>query len=230
MKSARAFLVVVAFVLQAPASAADDTLAAAAGKEFEEIAAAHRALRAYDLGIDVTYSVAGAARMFQARVACDERRRCLRVFQNATTLETPEMSLLVDANDRTISVAVREPAAGGNAAQVDPTARLEAWIASGGGLSGGELTAGGRRWVFQPAKPALPTAQMYVDPSSHLFRRLVYEGGGEKAQVDIRYTWRDASRLDPAEFEVSRYIEGQDASITPARAYATYRIIRADRR
>src|SRR5262249_18319772 len=147
-------------------------------------------------------------------------------------LETPELSLLVDANDRTISVAVRDPAAGETAAaQVDPTARLNAWIKGGGSLSGGELTDDGRRWAFQPAKAGLPAAQMWGDPPPHRLRRLVYEvGTGERTQVDIRYTWRDAARLDPAEFEVSRFIEGQDAAIAPAQAYATYRIIRADRR
>jgi hypothetical protein len=232
MRRTRALMIVAALTLPARASAADEPLASVAAREFDLIAAAHHALRTYDLRIDVAYSVAGTSQAFPARVACDARRRCLRVFQNATALETPELSLLVDANDRTISVAVRDPAAGETAAaQVDPTARLDAWIKGGGSLSGGELTDDGRRWAFQPAKAGLPAAQMWVDPSSHLLRRLVYEvGTGERKQVDIRYTWRDAARLDPAEFEVSRFIEGQDAAIAPAQAYATYRIIRADRR
>ena len=232
MRHTRALMIVAALAFPAAAFAADEPLAPSAANEFELIAAAHHALRAYDLRIDVVYSVVGTAHAFQARVACDARRRCLRVFQNATALETPELSLLVDANDRTISLAVRDSAAAETAvAQVDPTARLDAWIKGGGSLSGGELTADGRRWAFQPAKAGLPMAQMWVDPSSYLLRRLVYEvGTGERTQVDIRYTWRDAAGLDPAEFEVSRFIEGQDAAIAPARAYATYRIIRADHR
>jgi len=231
MSRARALMIVAALALPA-AAAADEPLASSAANEFELIAAAHQALQAYDLRIEVAYAAAGTVQALQARVACDARRRCLRVFQNATALETPELSLLVDANDRTISVAVRDPAAGRTAtAQVDPTARLEAWIKGGGSLSGGELTDDGRRWAFQPAKAGLPAAQMWVDPSSHLLRRLLYEAGtGARTQVDIRYTSRVAARLDPAEFEVSRFIEGQDAAIAPAQAYATYRIIRADRR
>ena len=224
-------MIITALALPAAAAAAEP-LASAAAKEFELIAAAHHALRAYELRIDVAYAVAGTSQAFQASVACDARRRCLRVFQNTTTLDTPELSLPVDANVRTISVAVRDAAAGGTAAaQVDPTARLDAWIKGGGSLSGGELTDDGRRWAFQPAKAGLPAAQMWVDPSSHLLRRLLYEvGTGARTQVDIHYTWRDAPGLDPAEFEVSRFIEGQDAAIAPAQAYATYRIIRADRR
>lgn len=231
MKIACTLMVLAAAIGSTPAPADDAALAAAAAEEFELIAAAHAALRAYDLRIDVAYANAGA---LQARVACDPRKHCLRVLQNATTFETPTLSLMVDSSGRTIAVTARDPGMPApRAAGTDASALLAAWSKSGGSLTGGELTPDGRRWLFRSTKAAVPAAQMYVDPGTHLLRRVVFESATAdraRTQVDIRYTWRDAAQLDPAEFEVSRFIEGEGASIAPARDYAGYRIIRADHR
>ncbi len=217
-----------------------EALAAAAGQEFTLIAEAHRALRAYALEIHITYSTGEGSQVWTARVACDNEQRCLRVFQNTTTLQTPGLSLLVNSSDRTMTVAKRDPSepvissSGADpTVTADPRQALTDWLQGGGVLSGGEVTAEGRRWVFRPAKPTPPEIQMVVDEHSHLLRRLSYAGvmrGRGPTLVDIRYTWRDPSLTDLSEFEVNRYIQEQGGAFTPAQGYADYRIIRADRR
>jgi hypothetical protein len=218
---------------QAAMSAGSDALASAR-EEFAVIAAAHRGLTAYDLQVDIRYTNGSSTQAMHASVACDGAERCLRVFQGSTTLETPGRSLLINSSDRTITVAVHEPASATTSpAKIDPEQTLTSWLDSGGKLSGGEITPEGRHWIFHPSKPEIPEAQMYVNEQTHLLHRLIYESApakGIRSQVDIHYTWNDASRLDPGEFDPSRYIQERGALITPAENYAEYRIIRADRR
>jgi hypothetical protein len=232
MRIARALIVLAAALASTPAPGDEAALLAAAAKEFELIAAAHAALRAYDLRIDIAYANGGVPLPLQARVACDARLHCLRVFLNAITLDTPTLSLIVDTNGHTIALTAHDPDSSAPAG-IDAPALFAAWSRNGGTLTGGELTPDGRRWLFRSSKPAVPAAQMYVDSTTHLLRRLVYEIAGAdraRSEVDIHYTWGDAAQLDPAEFEVNRFIEEEGASVAPARDYAGYRIIRADHR
>jgi len=140
---------------------------------------------------------------------------------------------MVDTTDQTITVTRNKRAsASRSGALIDPSKTLDAWLQSGGKLSGGELTPDGRYWTLDSGKPTTPKTQMYVDGYTHLLRRLVYESEGPKGirtKVDIRYSWGDPARLNPADFETNRFIQEQGGIIAPVKAYAQYRIIRTDR-
>jgi hypothetical protein len=233
VNSVRVLVLVLVAAISGPSEGSDEkTAAAAAAEEFRRIAAAHRDLHSYDLQIEALVESSGSSLPLRATVKCDEQRRCLRVFQKSTTLETPRLSLMLDATSQTITVTrhkvlnVPEPQA-----SMDPSKALETWLENGGKLSGGESTPMGRHWTLETGKPTSPRAQMYVDPDSRLLRRFVYQNersDGIRTTVDIRYTWGDAARLDPREFETSQFIEEQGRTIRPAEAYARYRIISTD--
>lgn len=199
-------------------------------QEFQLIAAAHRDLRAYDLRIEITVSSANSSLPFGAVVKCDAQQRCLRIFRNSTTLQTPALSLMVDSNTQTITVT-RHKLDDQRTANVDPAAAVQAWVAKGGELTGGELTADGRHWKFGSSMPGKPTGDMYVDPQSRRLQRLVYRSTTATGTrtVDVQYEWQDATRLDPAEFATSRFVLEKEGVIEPAQAFAQYRIIDADR-
>lgn len=225
------FIVALAALVTADAQPAASEAIQAAAEEFQLIAAAHRDLRAYDLRIDIAVSSTDSSVPLHAVVKCDGRQRCLRLFRNSTTLETPGLSLMVDSNERIITVTRHKLDAAG-APSVDPASALQTWIEKGGRLSGGELTETGRHWAFDSSKPGLPTGEMYVDPRSRLLRRLVYRtetAAGARTTIDIRYDWEDATQLDPAEFETSRFVQERGGAIVPVQEYAQYRIINSDR-
>lgn len=227
----RALPIVIMMVVSAQALATGPVAATDSAEEFRSIAAAHRDLRAYDLQIAVSVDSAGSSIPLYAAVKCDGRRRCLRIFKSSTVLQTPEMSLMVDANDRTIMVT-RHELATSPAAPMDPIAALQAWLEAGGRVSSGELTPTGRHWIFESGKPGVQPGHMYVDADSRLLRRLFYSTvtpTGISTTVDIRYTWGDPTRLNRADFETSRFIREERGAIVPASEYAHYRVILADR-
>jgi hypothetical protein len=213
---------------QAPANAV------APGEAFHRIAAAHRDVRAYGLQIDALVTTGTATMPLQATVKCDSERRCLRRFQNSITLETPDRSLLINTMQRTITVSNpsnREP--DHSAASGDPAAAIDKWLQNGGAISGGELSAAGRHWLVQTGNAAIPAIEMYVDESTHLVRRLVYETtspGAAKTTVDVSYSWGDPSRLNPDDFDERQFVHEKSGTLVPANAYANYRLITADPR
>jgi hypothetical protein len=232
MKLALAALALALATAGAQAFATEPAAVTAVADEFRLIAAAHRDLRAYDLQIAVSVDSAGASIPLHAVVKCDGRKRCLRMFKSSTVLQTPEMSLMVDANERTITVT-RHQLDAVQATPMDPTAALQAWVEAAGRVSGGELTPAGRHWIFESAKPSVRPGHMYVDTDSRLLRRFVYSTEtptGLLTTVDIHYTWGDPAQLNAADFETSRFVQEQQGGIVPSREYAQYEIIRADRK
>ncbi len=211
-----------------PAHAADES--PGAREEFALIADAHRELQTYDLQIEARIDAGGESLPLSASVKCDAQRRCLRSFQNSTTLVTPRLSLIVDAGSRTITVT-RQRLSETQQSPANPAAAFEDWLARGGKLSGGALTSWGRHWTLSDR--ASPRAEIYVDPESRRIHRFVYQtprADGGLTSVDIRYTWRDAARLNPDEFDTGRFVREVAGTIAPAEAYARYRIISADGR
>lgn len=204
----------------------------AVNEEFQLIAAAHRDLGAFDLRIDVSIESAGSSVPLQAVLKCDGRDRCLRLFRNSITLQTPGLALMVDTNERTITVT-RQPLDTRPTGTLDPATALQAWLDQGGRLSGGEITPDGRHWSFASGKPGVPTGKMYVDPNSRRLRRLAYRSDtsqGVSTTVDIRYRWGDPARLDAREFDPGRFVTEQRGVIVPVDDYALFRVIYADRR
>lgn len=238
MISALLFVVLSSFCGQLPAAtAAPDSGPAAPLDEFQLIALAHRDLRSYDLKIDVSVEIGGSSVPFQAAVRCDDKQRCLRLFQGSTTLETPQMSLLIDKTDRTITVRHRKPAdvtptaLSQTTAAMDPAKAFETWRQDGGNVSGGDVTPNGQHWIVNTGKPEIPRLEMYVDDKSHLLRRVLYDSktaSGTVSRVDIKYSWGDPARIDPAEFEPSRFVKDESGTIFPVDGYADYRIVNSD--
>lgn len=226
----RALPILLMTIVGGQALAAEPVAATDTAMEFRSIAAAHRDLRAYDLQIRVSVDSVGSSIPLHAAVKCDERQRCLRMFNSTTVLQTPEMSLMVDASERTIMVTRH----GGDAVQATPmdtAAALQAWLDAGGRLSGGELTPEGRHWLFESAKAGVRAGHMYVDNHSRLLRRLVYSAQtptGVSTTVDIHYTWGYPTQLNLADFETSRFVHEESGAIVPANQYAHYKIILAD--
>jgi hypothetical protein len=197
-------------------------------EEFRRVAAAHHDLRAYDLDIDAVIETGASRTPIGANVKCDARQRCLRQFLRSTTLETAELSLMVNSATRTITVTRRDPAASRPLDAIDSTINLERLLQGGGSISSGDDTPGGRRWVIATGQAALPSVEMYVDADTHLVKRVRYETTtqqGTQTRVDVRYTWRDPSRLDPSAFEVEQFVREQSGTFTPATAYANYSIV-----
>jgi len=227
-----AFALLMMIAAAAQPTAAEQA-AAATADEFQRIAAAHRDLRAYDLRIDISLETGGSSVPLHGIVKCDGQQRCLRIFRNSTTLETPGLSLMVDANERTITVTRNKLLEGHPAAPMDPSEALQTWRTRGGRLSGGEVTAAGRHWTFASASPDVPAGDVFVDPESRLLRRLVYQSetpGRPRTTVDIRYTWGSPAELNSDDFETSRFVRERDGVIVPMDQYAHYRIIRTDRK
>jgi hypothetical protein len=238
MISALMLVVLSTFSGQLPAhTAAPDSGPAAPVDEFQRIALAHSELRSYDLKIDVSVEISGSSVPFRAAVRCDDKQRCLRLFQGSTTLETPQLSLLIDKTDRTITVRHRKPAdvtqtaLSQTAAAMDPAKAFETWRKNGGSVSGGDVTPNGQHWIVNTGKPELPRLEMYVDEKSHLLRRVLYDSkaaNGIATRVDIKYSWGDPARINPTEFEPSQFVKEESGTISPVDAYADYRIINSD--
>lgn len=197
-------------------------------EEFRRVAAAHRDLRAYDLDIEAVIETGASRIPIRANVKCDERQRCLRQFLSSTTLETPELSLMVNIVTRTITVARRERAEPRPLDAIDPTRNLERLLHRGGSVSGGADTREGRRWLIATGQAALPSVEMYVDSDTHLVKRVTYETTtqeGAQTRVDVTYTWRNPLQLAPSAFEVEQFVQEQSGIFTPSRAYANYSIV-----
>ena len=226
----RTYLAALALAAATQAFGAEPDAAVAAADEFRQIAAAHRNLRAYDLQITASIDTAGSSVPLHATVKCDARARCLRKFRTSTVLLTPEMSLMIEDNERTITVTrykIEAPLA------MDSVAALQVWLDAGGRITGGEITEGGRHWILQSAMAGLQAGHMYVDVDSRLLRRLVYSTHtqtGSRATVDIHYTWRDPAQLSLTDFETHRIVEERHGTLVPAPDYAHYRLINADRK
>jgi hypothetical protein len=238
MISALILVVFAAFTGQLPAPTAPTGSGAVAPvDEFRRIALAHSELRSYDLRIDVSVEINGSSVPFHAAVRCDDRQRCLRLFQGSTTLETPQLSLLIDKTDRTITVRHRKPAdvtettSSQATVAMDPSKAFETWRQNGGNVSGGDMTSNGQHWIVNTGKPEFPRLEMYVDEKSHLLRRVLYESkaaSGIATKVDIHYSWGDPARIDRAEFEQSRFVKEESGTISPVEGYADYRVINSD--
>jgi hypothetical protein len=213
--------------------AAAQELPAQTREEFRLIAAAHRNLTRYELAVDVRYDSAKNVAPLHAEVKCVEPDRCLRSFGSLNILQTPRWLIAIDDGKGTITVA-RQSAdvAAGKKLDLDPDKLLNAWLQKGARVSGGELSASGRHWVFEPAKSDGPKAELYTDPGSHLLRRFIYQVTDPNAgtnRVDISYSWSDTSGLTQRDFDEARYIVERGDTIIPADSYAGYKIIRADR-
>ena len=200
---------------------------------FAVIAAAHSAFTAYELRIDIDYRGAVPLAPLSARVVCTASQHCLRVFQNISTLETPERTILVNSIDRTLVVAeVRDNTVPPMSAAGDPGQALREWLKAGGHLSEGQPGPEGRTFVLEPPKHSAPSIRLTVDEKTHLIRRLTYEADPsrpEQHQIDIRYTWQAGPPASAPELDVSHYVTLRGESITPATAYADYRVIRRPR-
>jgi hypothetical protein len=201
--------------------------------EFRRIAAAHQTLERYDVAIDVRYEGAHLPVPIHAEVKCLEKTNCIRAISNISILENPRWSIAINRTTHTLTVTRR---GAGTPAPVSPNPDLDkildAWLAKGARVSGGQLTPEGRHWVFQPADSSHLAAELYTDPGTHLIRRIIYQThtrGSAAARVNIAYEWKDASHLHEEEFTESHYIVTQGDRIEPASSYAAYRIIRADR-
>jgi hypothetical protein len=213
---------------QASAAAAPVAVPPGWVEDFRRIAQAHRDLRAFDLEIEAVVATGESRVPIRANVKCDERHRCLRQFLSSTTLETPQVSVMVNNVTRTIAVARREQAEPPPLGAVDPTKNLEQLVEQGGSVSGGEETPGGRHWVIATGQATLPSLEMYVDADTHLVRRLTYQTTtpeGAETHVEVSYTWRDPSRLDPSAFDVEQFVREQSGTFTPAKDYANYSIV-----
>lgn len=224
--------VIVVIALVATTHGATEVATPVAVEEVRRIAAAHQNLKAFDLRIDVWLGSSGATEPLTATVKCDGEGRCLRIFQQWTMLETPPVSLVVDAREQVITV-MRGKVAPVNWPALDPDQMLQAWLKRGGQVSGGDPTPDGRRWAFDRPDATGPPAAIYVDERTHLVRRLVYgdtQPGGAPTLVDIRYTWGDASAIAPAAFDVGRFLVDQGGNLTTAGGYAGYRIVQTDHR
>jgi len=201
--------------------------------ELREIALVHQTLQRYDVAIDVRYEGTNAPVPIQAEVMCIEKSRCIRAIGNLRILQTPQWSVAIDRSTRTMTVAHQATNASPTAdSDPDPDKVLSAWLAKDTKVSGGQLTPDGRHWVFQPADPSRPPAELYTDPRTHLIRRILYQSRGSgtaPARVSLTYSWKDPSRLNDEEFTESHYIVSHADRIEAASSYATYRILRADR-
>jgi hypothetical protein len=237
MISTLVLVMLSSFSGQLPALTAAASGPVAPGDEFQRIALAHRELRSYDLKIDVKVEINGSSVPFHASVRCDDRQRCLRMFQGSTTFEAPQLSLLIDKTDRTITVRHRKPAdvthtaLSPTTAVMDPSKAFETWSKNGGSVSGGDVTPNGEHWIVNTGKPELSRLEMYVDEKSHLLRRVLYDSrtaNGMATRVDILYSWGDPTRINPTEFEPSQFIKEESGAISPADGYADYRIINSD--
>jgi hypothetical protein len=204
------------------------SISAASVEEFRRIAAAHHDLRAYHLEIEAVVETGSLSIPIRATVKCDLQKRCLRIFLSSITLETPEVSLMVNGVERTITFTKHEQGERVRSDVLDPSSSLETWLQRGGAVSGGEITTAGQHWVMAPEEPTLPTIEMYVDLDTHLLRRLTYEtaaAGKARGRVDIAYSWRDPAGLDPGQFEIGQFVLEDSGTWKPAAAYANYRII-----
>ena len=200
--------------------------------EFVQIAEAHQQLVRYDLTVEVDFPAAAAMAPLVATIRKADVHREMRTFGDLTILETSEWRIAVDSGDRVIVVGRKERPGGGDPARdVSPSVAIQQWIDRGATIAGGEVTEEGRRWRVEPAGGKGPRAEIVVDASTRLVRRVIYDmtdANGKAARVDIHYTWRDPSGIRTADFEAARFIVVEGDDIRPAKAFAGYRILRSD--
>lgn len=209
-------------------------LTAASSEEFARISDAHLRLKRYDLLVEARFASGSPLRELRAVIRRQEDGRELRTFGDLTILQTPNWRLAVDTGDRVIVVARRadEGAQPTASAPSVPSDLLEGWRRQGAGVVRGEVTRDGQQWILEPPNPSVPRVVMAVDPRTRLLRRLDYElpdPGGATVRVSIRYTWRDAARLKPGDFDERNFIVLDGDTVRPAETYADYEIIRSDR-
>lgn len=219
----------VALVLAIAAVAGTARSQPSATEDLQSIAAAHKQLSRYDLEITVTYE-GSAGPSIHANVKCLVAGSCLRSTGGLSILETPRRVVAVDSNTRTITKAERDPALPTARATEPPDKLLEAWLKTGATVTGGELTDAGRHWIFAPANPRQPRAELFTDPGTHLLRQIIYyapAGEGKAARVNVAYDWHDSSKINISEFEEAHYFLTQEDGLVPTSRYAGYKIIRA---
>lgn len=195
--------------------------------EFRRVSVALGELSRYVVDIEIRYGDWHGQQM-RGRVSCDGQGRCLRALGILRVLETPRWLIAVDDSHRTISIMSRAQTAPLAVPPISPDEALATWLSSGGEVSGGGLTSFGRHWIFAPANPTMPRAEIYTDPDTHLLNRLVYESTEPGGRVEIQYKWRDATQVNPAELAETQFIVERGEQITAADTYANYTLVRKD--
>src|SRR5262249_48901764 len=158
--------------------------------------------------IDVRYG-ASAIAPIHAEVKCIDSNRCIRVIGALTVLQTPPWSIAVDEWRHSMTIARRSASNADAPTFLDPDKLSLGWLKKGAKVTGGELPPEGRHWPLIAASAGQPQADLYSDPNTHLLRKLVYQvnhGEAGAGRVEISYTWKDPSNLNPAEFDETRYI------------------------